>query len=41
MSDLYLMKKNSEENASDNEDFRSTIYPPFQFAPEQKKPCGN
>ena len=41
MSDLYLIKKNSEENTSDNEDFRPTIFPPFQFAPEQKKPCGN
>ena len=41
MSDLYLMKKNSEENTSDNEDFCSTIFPSFQFAPEQKETCGN
>ena len=27
----------SEENASDNEDFHSTILLPFQFEPEQKK----
>ena len=27
----------SEENASDDEDFRSTILQPFQFEPEQKK----
>ena len=33
------MKKveNNEENTSDNEDFRSTIFQPFQFEPEQKK----
>ena len=27
----------SEENASDNEDFHSTIFRPFAFEPEQKK----
>ena len=31
----------SEENTSDNEGFRSTIFQPFQFEPEQKKRCGN
>ena len=31
----------SEENTSDDEDFRSTILQPFQFEPEQKKTCGN
>ena len=31
----------SEENASDNESFRSTISQPFQFDSEQKKTCGN
>ena len=31
----------SEENASDNEDLRSTILQPFQLEPEQKKMCGN
>ena len=31
----------SEENTSDNEDFHSTIFQPFQFEPKQKKPCGN
>ena len=31
----------SEENTSDNEDFRSTIFRSFQFVPEQKKMCGN
>ena len=42
MSDLYLMKSDySEENTSDNEHFRSTIFQPFQFEPQQKKTCGN
>ena len=27
----------SEENTSDNEDYRSTIFHSFQFEPEQKK----
>ena len=31
----------SEENASDNENLRSTIFQPFQFEPEQKRTCGN
>ena len=31
----------SEENTSDNEDFRSTIFQPFTFDSEQKKTCGN
>ena len=41
MSDLYLNEESdySEENTSDNEDFRSTILQPFQFEPEQKKTC--
>ena len=37
MSDLYLC----EESASDNEDFRSTIFQLFQCEHEQKKTCGN
>ena len=42
MSDLYLIKSDySEENTSDNEDLRSTIFQSFQFEPEQKKTCGN
>ena len=42
MSDLYLIKNDySEENASENEDFRPTIFKPFQFEPEQKKMSGN
>ena len=37
MSNLYLMKKNnySEENTSDNGDFRSFILQPFQLESEQ------
>ena len=31
----------SEQNASDNEDLRSTILEPFQLEPEQKKMCDN
>ena len=31
----------SEENTSDNENFRFTILQPFQFESEQKKTCGN
>ena len=46
MSDLYLNEESdySEENTSDNEDFRSAIFQPFQFEPKQKKKkttCGN
>ena len=43
MSDLYFNEESdySEENTSDNEDFRSTILQPVQFEPEQKKTCGN
>ena len=43
MSDLYFNEESdcSEENISDNEDFRSIIFQPFQFEPEQKKACGN
>ena len=31
----------SEENTSDYEDFRYSIFQQFQFKPEQKKICGN
>ena len=31
----------SEENTSDNEGLRSTIFQPFQFESDQKKTCGN
>ena len=43
MSDLYFNEGSdySEENTSDNEDFRFIILQPFQFEPEQKKTCGN
>ena len=43
MPDLYFNEKSdySEENTSDNEDFRSAIFQPFQFKLEQKKTCGN
>ena len=39
MSDLYFNEESdySEENTSDSEGFRSTIFQPFQFEPEQKK----
>ena len=39
MSDLYFNEESdySEQNTSDNEDFRSTILQPFKFEPEQKK----
>ena len=39
MSDLYFNEESdcSKENTSDNEDFRSTIYQPFQFQTEQEK----
>ena len=39
MSDSYFNEENdySEENASDNEDFRTTCLQPFQFEPEQEK----
>ena len=38
MSDLcFNEESDSEENTSDNEDFRSTILQSFQFEPEQKK----
>ena len=39
MWDLYFHKDSDyfEENTSDNEDFGSTIFQPFQFEPEQKK----
>ena len=39
MSDLYFNDESdySEENTSDNENFRSTVLQPFQFNPEQKK----
>ena len=36
MSDLYFREDYSEENTSDNKEFRSTILQPFQFEPEQK-----
>ena len=37
--DLYFNKEvdYSEENASDNKDFCSTIREPFKFEPEKKK----
>ena len=43
MSDLYFNEEidYSEENTSDNEDFRSTIVQPFQIEPEQEKTCVN
>ena len=43
MSDLYFNDESdySEENTSDNENFRSTVLQPFQSNPEQKKQCGN
>ena len=43
MSDLYFNEENdlSEENASENEGFCSTILQPFLFEREQKKACGN
>ena len=43
MSDLYFNEESdySEENTSDNEDFRSTILQPFQLDPEQEKTCVN
>ena len=43
MPDLYFNEQSdySEKNTSDNKDFRSTIFQPFQFEPEQKKTCGN
>ena len=43
MSDLCFNEASdySEENTSDNEDFRSIILQPFQFESEQKKTCGN
>ena len=31
----------SEEDTIDNEEFRSTIFQPFQLEPKQKKACGN
>ena len=39
MSDLNLNEESaySQENTSDNEDFPSSIFQPFQFEPEQKK----
>ena len=39
MSNLYFSEESdySEENTSDNNDFRSTILQPFQFEPEQKR----
>ena len=39
MPDLYFNEESdySEENTSNNEDFRSTIFQLFQFEPEQKK----
>ena len=39
MSDIYFNGEidYSEENTSDNEDFRSTIFQRLQFEPEQKK----
>ena len=41
--DLYFNEESYyyKENTSENEDFRSTIFQPFQFEPEQKKTCGN
>ena len=43
MSDFYFNEASyySEENTCYNEVFRSTIFQPFQFEPEQKKTCGN
>ena len=43
MSDLYFNEESdySEKNKCVNKVFRSTILQPFQFAPEQKKMCGN
>ena len=43
MSDSYFNEesKYSEENASDNEAYRSTYLQPFQFEPEQEKSNGN
>ena len=43
MSDLYFNEESdySEENTSENEDFRFSILQPFQFEPEQKKTCDN
>ena len=44
MSDLCFNEESdySEENTSDNEDYRSAIFQPFQFEPKQKKKtCGN
>ena len=43
MSDLYFNEESdySEKNTCVNKVFRSTILQPFQFAPEQKKMCGN
>ena len=38
---LKLRFQYSEGITSDNENFRSTIFQPFQFKPEQKKTCGN
>ena len=29
----------SEENANSNDNFRSTIFQPFQLGPQQKKTC--
>ena len=39
MSDLCFNEESdySEENTSDNEDYRSAIFQPFQFEPKQKK----
>ena len=39
MSGLYYNEESdySEENASDNEDFRSTIFQPFQLELNRKK----
>ena len=39
MSDLYLMK--TVIILKKMQDFRSIIFQPFQFEPEQKKMCGN
>ena len=43
MSNLCFNEESDypEENATDNEDFRSTILQAFQFEPEQKKTCVN
>ena len=43
ISDLYFNEEtdHSEENASDNENFCSTILQLFQFEPQQKKACSN